>query len=150
MDRRPRDPKSPLVPPRAFAFALLQGLAILLTVFGVYWHQMSQGQDLATARGFAFTTLLLSDLLLCWVSLSHRPFWRRERWTNYSFYWVSAAVLALLFLLVTIPATGDLVHMASLSPAQLLSALGMAAACTLWAELLKVANPKAWRRRDAC
>jgi Ca2+-transporting ATPase len=150
MDRRPRDPQAALVPPKAFAYALLQGLVILAVVLGIYGRGIHGGQDPVEARSLAFFTLLLADLLLCWVALSHRPFWRRERWANLSLYLVGAGVLGLMGLLVALPWTGPLLHMKPLSLRQLLMASAAAAAATLWAELPKALSPKAWRRGDSC
>ena len=150
MDRRPRDPKAPLVPPRAFAYALLQGLAILGVVLAIYSRGIQSGQDPLEARSVAFFTLLLSDLLLCWVALSHRPFWRRERWVNPSLYVVAASVLGLMGLLVALPFTGPLLHMRPLSLRELMLAAAAAAAATLWAEFPKMLSPKAWRKGDSC
>jgi len=150
MDRRPRDPKAPLVSLKAFAYALLQGLVILAVVLGIYAHGIRAGQDPMEARSLAFFTLLLSDLLLCWSALSHRPFWWHERWTNLSLYGVSAGVLGLIGLLVALPWTGPLLRMKSLSWGEFLLAGLAAATATLWIEIPKILNPRAWRRSDSC
>jgi hypothetical protein len=84
------------------------------------------------------------------VALSHRPFWRRERWVNPSLYVVAASVLGLMGLLVALPFTGPRLHMRPLSLRELMLAAAAAAAATLWAEFPKMLSPKAWRKGDSC
>jgi magnesium-transporting ATPase (P-type) len=102
------------------------------------------------ARGMAFFTLLLADLFLCWVSLSHRPFWSKDRFSNISFYWVAGGVLVGLFLLMLIPFTASLFHMDRLTFGDFMLAITLAAASTLWAEAPKLMTKKAWRKNQAC
>jgi Ca2+-transporting ATPase len=134
MQAPPRDPKAPFLAWKPSLKAMLQGLAIFAGVMFFYLHGLATASA-GLARSQAFFALMLADFLLCWTMLSERPFWAKERWNNGAFWILSAGVLGLLLLLLRMPLTSSLFHMAW--PGGLGAALALAAACTLWNEAAK-------------
>jgi Ca2+-transporting ATPase len=144
MGRPPRSPQAPLLDLKRAWLPALQGLVLLAVVLGWYRRELSLGLSDLQARASAFWILLAADCFLCWTLLSAQPFWHRERWSNLSFWLVSAGVGGLLLTLTEYPPLAELFRMSPLDAAQIGRSLGVAAAASLWVEPVKVWKGLLW------
>ena len=113
-------------------------MVIFAVVLWVYYDKLASGLAAPEARASAFFTLMIADLLLCWTLLSSEPFWKKDRYSNLSFWAVSAGVMGMLTLLMAIPLTSSLFHMTLLSSPELLACLAAASGAVLWFEVPKI------------
>jgi Ca2+-transporting ATPase len=72
MQRPPRNIKQGMFNKRTVTLNVLQGVGILLSTFALYVFVLKSGRGELIARSFAFTSLVLSNLLLIVINLSWR------------------------------------------------------------------------------
>ncbi|MFH0817320.1 MAG: cation-translocating P-type ATPase [Candidatus Micrarchaeota archaeon] len=141
MRRKPRNPKKPLFDKRALGLSALQGVSVLVIVFGVYFLFLSRGDFVASdpeAVTVAFTTLVIANLGLILTNLS----WSTSligalRSGNSALFWVLGGTLALLGLVLYVPFLQNLFHFAPLHVDDILICLGAGVLGILWFEALK-------------
>jgi len=138
MERPPRNTREPLFGPRIIVNSLLQGFAVLLVTLTIYGVMLSQGRNDLDARSFAFVTLVIGNLGLI---LSNRV-WSRNilaglRYKNTSLFIIVAAALAVLGLVLYVPALRELFRFGTLHFGDLAFCLGAGLACILWFETVK-------------
>jgi len=68
MQRRPRDPKSPLLSPWLIAGTLLQGTVVLLGTLAVYITALGRNLPEAEARALVFVTLVATNFALIFTN----------------------------------------------------------------------------------
>ncbi|MBU4433532.1 MAG: cation-translocating P-type ATPase [Alphaproteobacteria bacterium] len=124
---RPRD--EPLFGPRQIGLALLQGLVVLAGVLTIYlWALRTYSED--QARGAAFTTLVLANLILALADAAASgkllAAYRRAYWI------IAAAVTTLLVVILTVPAAASVFKVATPPPLLLLVMLVTATVCGGW------------------
>lgn len=140
MDRKPRDPRKPLVTAGVLIRSILQGLAIFAGAFCTYYFTLSQTSNPQLARSMGLAILVLSNLLLVYVNSSdNRPaivsFVKNIR------DWVLGAInggILLMLLLVLYTPLSKVLQLNPLSLSQLAACLGISAAAVLWFELVKL------------
>jgi len=108
MNRPPRKLDEPLFGVRNLLPSLLQGLTVLLVVFGIYAWALSAFNE-PVARALGFTTMVLSNIGLI---LTNRA-WPRSvvstlRVANRPFLWVTGGALAFMTLALTVPAIREI------------------------------------------
>ncbi len=140
MERKPRDPKTPLLTRRLLAKSVAQGFAIFAASFGTYlWALAGNPANAPAARSMGLAIIMLSNLLLVQVNASEfdsilhsvRLLAKdRVMWA------VNLLTLAGLALVLYTP-LHEVLKLASLSGGQLLAVVGMALVSTLWYELVK-------------
>ena len=141
MRRPPRDARAPLFGGVTLALALLQGAGVLLLVLLAYAGAMRSLSE-AEARTFAFTVLVLGNLMLIFSNRSRRqPLWAALRVPNRSLWIVALLTLALLGLTLYLPWLTRLFYFAPLSAPELLTALFIGLLSVVWFELLRRARP---------
>jgi Ca2+-transporting ATPase len=139
MRRPPRSRKEPLFNKRTIGLSLLQGVAVLLVTFFIYWWNLNNGKGELEARALAFTTLVLANLGLI---LSNR-FWSTNiisglRFKNTALYVIIGFTLVILGLVLYLPGLRDLFRFAPLHFNDLGICLGAAALCIFWFEIVKL------------
>lgn len=70
MGKAPRDPQEPIMDKRMKWQISIQSIAMTIAVLGVYIYALKFKNGIQTARTFAFTTLILSELLRAYTSRS--------------------------------------------------------------------------------
>ena len=116
----------------------LQGLGLLCLLLATYGAVLAATDSHDMARALTFTALVLSNLGL--IHSNRR--WGRTPWSigstwNAFFGWISAATVALLALVLGVPAVSRLFAFA-LPPVMLwLVAMGVVATAMVWFELVK-------------
>ena len=129
MKQPPRRRSEPLFGPAQIGWALLQGLGVLLGTLGVYVWAL-HGRTEAQARGAAFGTLVLANLILALAdaSASGRLFAPHRR----VFWFIASAIVALLAMIVSVPPLAAVFKVASPDPLLLIVALLTALVCGGW------------------
>lgn len=144
MARPPRNLKKPLFGRKSFAISLLQGLAVLVSVFGVFFFALRSGKSEEAARTLAFAAIVFANLMLIITNLS----WSKNAFQilankNKALYWVLGGALFFILLTIFTPFFRNLFHFGPVSPADLLVPLAAAVASILWFEIYKLIRPVA-------
>ncbi|MCR5880828.1 cation-translocating P-type ATPase [Phenylobacterium sp. J367] len=133
MRRPPRRADEPLFGLRQAAFAVVQGLSVLVGVLGVYIWALAAHPP-ATARGAAFLTLVLGNLVLALADSSGgRRLFALER---LAFWAIALAVCAVTAVVLTVPAVAEVFRVAPPPPGPLAVATLVAVVTGGWPGLL--------------
>ena len=138
MRSRPRRPDARLFDAAAMARGLWQGAGLLVLLLATYaLARRTSGSD-DMARALTFAVLVLSNLGLIHVS----RFWsqvalRRGGPVNAAFAWIAVATVALLGLVLGLPAIARLFAFVAPTPPMLAAGLGVAVLGLLWFEAVK-------------
>ncbi len=115
MNRPPRKLNEPLFGRSMILTGLIQGLGVLLVVFGVYAFCLMQGLGEAEARMISFACMVLSNLGLIFTNRS----WNHSiiatlRIPNKALWWITGFAVGFLALVLTVPFLRDLFAFAPL------------------------------------
>jgi Ca2+-transporting ATPase len=139
MKRRPRNPRERLFAPKRVGISLLQGLTVLATVLVVYAVAMRMGHDEVDCRALAFSTLIVGNLSLIFANRSwSRTIWQTLRSPNRALWWVTAAALATLAVIIYVPLLRTVFHFSMLHPLDVMVAAAAGFAGVLWFEVMKL------------
>ena len=137
MLRPPRDAEAPLFGGNTLWLALLEGLGVLAVVLGAYaWadHRLPQQE----ARAFAFATLVIANLALIFANRSGtKSLWATLRTPNLTLWVVVGLALALLALVLYLPAAASLLHFARLSSFELAAAVALGLASVMGTRVIQ-------------
>ncbi len=141
MKRRPRNPKENLLDKKTLAKSVIQGLAIFVASFSLYYFTLLQNPDNASvARSMGLAVIMIANLFLVQVNSSNSDsivtsikhlIKDKVMWAVNIF-----TVIGLLTILYT-PINGFL-KLAPLSSGQILTVLCIAAISVLWYEIVKL------------
>ncbi|HTM11013.1 MAG TPA: cation-translocating P-type ATPase, partial [Verrucomicrobiae bacterium] len=132
MRRPPRRPDEPLFSAGKIAASLLQGVIVLLTTLIALVFERRIGLSDAALRGATFTTLVIGLWSLILVNRAwSRPLAETLRTRNIPFWWVTAAALACLAVVLYAPALANIFHFAQPSPSGLLVSVAVGALGTV-------------------
>ncbi len=149
MRRPPRNAKEPMLTKGLLVKSLAQGLMIFTAAFGTYlWALAGNPVNAPAARAMGLSIVMLANLLLVQVNASERDFIFRtaRRLAKDKVMWaVNLLTLAGLAAILYTP-LHEVLKLAPLNGAQLMTVLGMALVSTLWYELVKAIASK---RSDA-
>jgi Ca2+-transporting ATPase len=139
MKRKPRRLEEPLFGRPMILRGLIQGLAVLAIVAGVYTLSLSQGLGENEARTFAFANMVIANLGLIFTNRS----WTRSilatlRIPNAALWWVTGAALVFLALTVTVPFLEKLFSFAQITIFEFLLCIVTAGISILISEALKI------------
>lgn len=149
MKAPPRRPAQRLFDSTVLARGLWQGgmlLGMLLVTYaGARWlAPLDAGRD-DMARALTFVVLVLSNLGLIQSNRSwDRTAWHGNTASNRQFGWIAAGAVAVLCVVLAVPAVGRLFSFVTPPPALLAVGLGMAVLSVLWFECIK------WGLRRRC
>ncbi len=139
MKRPPRDLTQPMFNPKRVTILALQGFIVLIATFALLLIATKSGRSDAAVRSIAFTSLVLSNLLLIVVNLS----WRKNvlqilQSPNRALGIVIAAALGCLAAILYIPSLSDLFHLAPLRLTDFLLIVPVMLVSVLWFEGFKL------------
>ena len=142
MRRPPRDAEAPLFGGNTLWLALLQGLGVLAVVLGAYaWadHRLPQQE----ARAFAFATLVIANLALIFANRSGtKSLWATLRTPNLTLWVVVGLALALLALVLYLPAAASLLHFAQLPSFELAAAVALGLASVMGTRVIQCVSSR--------
>ena len=140
MKQQPRGLGESMFGRRVLTIAFLQGASVLAAVFAVYlWSVVANRPD-DVVRSLTFATLVIGNLALILVNRSWRlSIWQslRER-KNRTLYWILGGAVALLVLLLSVPASRVVFHFGPISWSDALIALAAGFVGVAWFEVYKV------------
>ena len=127
MRRPPRDLSAPLFGRPVLLSGLIQGLGILAVVAGTYTFGLMRGLGEGEARMFAFVSLVIGNLALIYANRSRTRFiFQAWQTRNGALWWVTAAAVFCLALVLSIPALREVFQFAPLHRWEL-ALIGLAA-----------------------
>jgi Ca2+-transporting ATPase len=128
MRRPPRRPDEPLFSAAKIAASSLQGLIVLFTTLLVLLIELRSGVSDAGLRAATFTTLVIGVWSLIVVNRSwSRTLAETLRTRNIPFWYVTAASLACLVIVLYAPPLARMFHFAAPAPAGLLASVAAGA-----------------------
>jgi Ca2+-transporting ATPase len=137
MRRPPRDLRAGVMPAREWIRPTLTGLSLSLGVLLMYFGHLHSGATAEASRAAGFVTMIVGQALAVLVARSpDAPLWRGVR-LNRPLLIALPAILAALPLVVNVHALHIVLHFDAISATAWGSAVGVAAAATLWYEPLK-------------
>jgi Ca2+-transporting ATPase len=142
MKAPPRRPDQRLFDSEVMMRGLWQGLGLLTlllaTFAGARLIAPSDAVRDDTARGLTFVVLVLANLALIHTNRSWgRTVWWGRALAGGQFAWIALGTLAVLSVVLIVPAVGRLFSFVTPSPFLLCAALGMVALSLLWFEAVK-------------
>src|SRR6185503_19007230 len=141
MRRPPRRRSAGLLRRDQVIVLLARGIGLTIAVLGLYLGALGAGWTEDAARGIAFIALIVGQFLLVLVERSDDlHIWHRLG-DNRVLPWIFAATCGLLIVLEAVPPVAQRVHLAAPSPSGWLLAIAVAAAATLWGEVIKRDTP---------
>jgi P-type Ca2+ transporter type 2C len=139
MQRPPRDPGAPLFGGRLVGLSIVQGASVLLVVLAVFVISLFRDQVEDDARALTFTTLIVANLGLILSNRSwDRTVFETLRTPNRALWWVVGSSLALLAIVLYVPAVRQLFRMAPQHPADILIALTAGVSTIAGFEVIKI------------
>lgn len=138
MNRPPRKIDEPFFGGKKILFSCLQGIGILIIAIVVYLFGLKFGHNENEVRAMAFTTLIISNVM---VILANRS-WTRNildimRTPNSSVKWVVGGALIFLVLVITVPFLRDLFQFDPITPLQFLICVTAGLGSIIWFEVYK-------------
>lgn len=139
MSRPPRNLHKPMLGGKTVIIDVLQGFGILLVTFALFALSMRFGKSELEARSFAFTSLVLSNLMLIIVNLSwNQSIYQILKSGNRTLMFVVGGAIISLLAVLYIPLFSDLFHLTPLKMFDFLL-VGIVASLSLaWFEILKL------------
>ncbi|RJQ31708.1 MAG: cation-translocating P-type ATPase [Actinobacteria bacterium] len=139
MDRPPRHLSEPLFSSRTVGFSLLQGAMVLVILLAVYYTStFYYAYSLAHSRALIFIVLVISNLSLILTNRSWtKTAFSRLETPNKALWWVLAATISLLFLVLFVPFLKSLFLFSSVGFADLLVGFIAGGLSIFWFELIK-------------
>lgn len=146
MEKPPRDPKEPIIEWKMRIGIAVQSLTMTAAVLGVFRYVLDSTGDLLTAESFAFTTLIVSELLRSYTARSELlSLFRIGVFSNRYIVGGTAISFALLPAVLYVPFLRPIFSTVPLGPADWLTVTAFAVLPSATAEITKVFV----RRREA-
>jgi Ca2+-transporting ATPase len=138
MRRPPRKFDDPILNKKTILSALLQGLGVLIVTLIMYVFALKIMSE-SEARTFAFTSLIISNLMLIYSNRSSRKsIFTLLAIPNKVLFGITIATILILLATVYIPFFANILHFSPLSINYLLLGFSGAIVCVLWFEILKL------------
>lgn len=116
MDLPPRNPDEPILNRDMQLSIVIQSLVLTIAVLGSFYFAMVQTNDLATARTYAFVTLVTAELLRAYTVRSEKhTLWRIGIFSNPQMNLATIASFAMMAVVVFIPTLQDIFKTVHLS-----------------------------------
>jgi Ca2+-transporting ATPase len=139
MTRPPRSLAQPILDKKTVVFSLLQGIGVLLVVFGVYLSAIHRGRGEFDARALSFTTLIVANIGLIFTNRSwSRTIIQTLRTPNAALWWVTGGALTFLGIVLSVPFLLELFRFSRLNPIDLVICLAAGGVSILWFEAFKM------------
>jgi Ca2+-transporting ATPase len=144
MKRPPRDLLQPMLNPKIITINLLQGFGVLLSTFALYFFVIKSGGGELEARSFAFTSLVLANILLIVVNLSwSKNIFQILLFANKTLLVAFGGALLCLIAVLYIPFFSGLFHLVPLHFNDFLLIILVVSTSLVWFEIGKLFNQKA-------
>ena len=138
MSLPPRDPKEPLFDRGLWLPSFVRGTSILVALLSVFLIALWRGQGEADARTLVFTTLIISNLILIFVSRGSKTtlIGKLTSMRNHVIECIAVGSLILVGTVLYIPNFRNVLRFSFLHWDDLAICLGVGTVCVLWTEIL--------------
>ncbi|MFZ2205412.1 MAG: cation-translocating P-type ATPase [Minisyncoccia bacterium] len=141
MKRKPRNLHKSMFNFKTVLISLLQGFGVLIVTFALFYFVIKNGRSETEARSFAFSSLVLSNLMLIVINLS----WSKSVHKiivggNRILYAVFIGAILSLMAVLYVPFLADLFHLAPLYLNDFILIVGAVFISLMWFEILKLFN----------
>jgi len=138
MSRPPRKISQPLFSKSDIAKGLMQGLLMLVLTMLVFTVALRNGRPEGSARGIAFLTMVMGNLVLIRTNLTQKSVFRQFKiHQNKSFILIAATTLLFNLAIIYIPFLSDLFHFEMIITSDFLKICAIVLASYFGMELLK-------------
>lgn len=137
MRRPPRKLSARLFGKKSALESFLRGLGVLAAVFAIFVYQIGSGQSESAARAAAFAAIVFGNLGLITASLSKGRFWKVFANGNRAFRFIFFGALAMLLLVLYVPALRLVFHFDPIGLGDLAWAFFAGIIGALWLEIFK-------------
>lgn len=139
MKRPPRNIRQPMFDFNTVVISALQGLGVLLASFAVFIFAVNIGKNEMEIRSFAFSSLIMGNLMLIAINLSwSKNIFRIFLSANKIFFIVFAYALLCLFMILYTPFFSDLFHMSPISIKDFIFITVIVLISLFWFEIFKL------------
>lgn len=139
MKRPPRNPRTPMFRRRMVLINLFQGFVILMILIGVIASSLSRGLSDDEARTLTFATLVIANVCLILSDRSRtKTILENIRTANTAVWWVAGGALAVLSLVLWIPALRSVFHFSALSLTDIALCVAAGILSIAWFEIAKI------------
>ncbi len=126
----PRNPKDPLFSKKMFLPGLFQGVSILIAILLVYMISLYRGQGEEDGRAIAFTSLIISNLVLIFTSRTSSASIAFKK--NHTFLWIVLFAITILVMVLYIPSLRELFRFATLHITDLVICFSVGVVSVVW------------------
>jgi len=143
MNRPPRSVKQKFFGGSKIFLSVMQGLAILLMVLGVYYVGLRLEYSAEVVRTMCFTTLIVSNILTILTNRSWSAnLFQILKTRNASVKWIVGGTILFLVAVLSVPFLQNLFKFAPISALQTLSSVGVGLLSIVWFEIHKAVKRK--------
>lgn len=138
----PRKSKVPLFSRDLWLPSLIRGFSILIALISVFLIAIWRGQNETEARALVFTTLMIANLVLIFISRSSQKtiLAKFTSTKNHVIEWIAVGTLILLVLILYIPSFREVLRFSFLHPNDLAICAVVGIISVIWSQFL----PKKW------
>jgi Ca2+-transporting ATPase len=139
MKEKPRKIDEALINRKNLAKCVFQGLFIFVACLGSYYYLIKSGISEAYARTFAFSILVISNILLIYVLKSNECALKnfKDELSDNVICFINAIILVVLLLLIYVPFLSELAGFSALSLIDLLKVVCISIFSTCIFDLFK-------------
>jgi len=138
MKRPPRNIRQPMFSFKTVSISMIQGLGVLIAAFILFIFAIKSGRSELEARSFAFTSLIIANLMLIAVNLSWGKNLHKIIFSaNKILFIVSSGAIVCLLAVLYLPFLTDLFHLAPLALGDFLLIGAVVLMSLAWFEVLK-------------
>lgn len=146
MQRKPRNPKQPLLTPSIMIKSILQGLAVFAASFGIYFYTLLNNLHSATtARTMGIAVIFISNVFLVFVNSSRYEFVGKTflKLIKDKVIWAICLLTATGLGIMVYSPLNKALKLAPLSKSQLLMVIGLSFVAVFWYEIVKLVKRQA-------
>lgn len=140
MDKAPRKLNANLVQKSLLIRSVLQGLALFIASFSLYYYFLKQGNDIQTARSLGLFTLFIGNILLVNVNASEREYAYKsfKKLCKDKVMWIiNIATISLIICVIYTP-LNNILKLDPLKFSEILLGLGISIISVFWIEIVKL------------
>lgn len=139
MKRKPRNLHQSMFNFKTVMISMLQGFGVLVVTFALFYFVIKNGRSELEARSFAFSSLVLSNLMMIIINLS----WTKSIHKiiasgNKILFMVFGGAITCLMIVLYIPFMANLFHLAPLYLSDFILVIGAVFISLMWFEILKL------------
>jgi Ca2+-transporting ATPase len=142
MSTPPRNPNEPLFSRSLWLPSLIRGLSILVALISVFLISLWRGQGELDARALVFTTLIIANLTLIFLSRGSQKtlIGKLTSTKNHVVEWIAVGTFVLLGLVLYIPSFREILRFSFLHWIDLVICVVVGVLSVIWSQLL----PQKW------